>query len=252
VSLTVKGRQYFIDGEKVPSVTELKDGGLPKHLEKWAAETTANYAVDHWDELGKMSISERLKLLNSSRFADRDKAAGKGTKVHKLAEQLVAGTEVAVPEELRGHVDACVQFLDSFNVQPIIVERPVFSRRWRYGGRPDLFADITHPTDPRYTGRWLLDWKTNRSGPWGDVAFQLAGYRYAEVYLDSHNQEQPVPEVDRCGVVWLRADGYDLHPFEVGPDVYREFLYIKAVAEAAARSRDYRHDAITPPSQEAA
>lgn len=246
MSLSVKGRQYFIDGEKVPSVTELKDGGLPKHLEKWAAETTSGYAVDHWDELGEKSVSERLKILNSARFADRDAAAGKGTKVHKLAEQLTAGIEVDVPEALRGHVDACVRFLDDWDAQPLVIERPVFSRRWRYGGRPDLFADLN---DGR---RWLLDWKTNRSGPFGDVAFQLAGYRYAEVYLDEKNQEQPVPEVDACGVVWIKADGYELYPYDVGPDVYREFLYIKAVAEAAGRAREYRGEAISPPAKETA
>ena len=246
MSLHVKGRQYFIDGEQVPSVTTLKDGGLPKHLEKWAAETTAGYAVDHWDELAELPVSKRLDVLNKARFADRDAAAGRGTQIHKLAEQIVAGKEVDVPEALRGHVDACVAFIDDWDVQPIGIEVPVFSRRWRYGGRPDLFAKLNDGK------RWLLDWKTNRKGPWGDVAFQLAGYRYAEVYLDKHGEEHPVPEVDACGVVWIRADGYDLYPYVVDEQVHRQFLYITTVAEAAAAARDYKLPAVSPPTQEAA
>jgi hypothetical protein len=246
MSLSVKGRQYFIDGEQVPSVTTLKNGGLPKHLEQWSADETAGYAVDHWDELAELPLSKRLAVLSKARFGPRDAAAGRGTKIHGLAEQLIAGEEVDVPEPLRGHVDACVRFLDDWDAQPLVVERPVFNRRWRYAGRPDLFATLN---DGR---RWLLDWKTSGKEPWGDVAFQLAGYRYAEVYLDQQNEEQPVPAVDAAGVVWLRADGYDLFPFEVGPGVYREFLYIKSVAEAAEHSREYKLPALTPRTKEAA
>lgn len=244
MSLHVKGRQYFIDGERVPSVTTLIGDGLPKPaLTKWAARTVANLAVDEWDELAGMPISERLKRLEAAPWTDRDRAAVRGTEVHKLAERLVAGEEVDVPDALHGHVDACVKFLDDWNVQPVVVERPVFSRRWRYGGRPDLFATLG---DGR---RLLIDWKTNRSGPFGDTAFQLAGYRYAEVYLDGRNQEQPIPEVDACAVIWLRADGYDAYPYEAGPEVHRQFLYIAATARAAEAARDYRGAAWNPPER---
>ena len=54
--------------------------------------------------------------------------------------------------------------------------------------------------------RWLLDLKTSRSGVYGETALQLAGYRFAEVYVDSGGVEQPMPEVDRCAVVWVRAE----------------------------------------------
>ena len=56
--------------------------------------------------------------------------------------------------------------------------------------------------------------------------------------------------VDRCGVVWLRADGYDLYEYHVDPGVFRQFLYIQQVARAAAECRDYRGDALTPPARE--
>ena len=228
MTLTVKGRQYFIDGEQVPSVTTLIGDGLAKPgLEKWAAETTAAYAVDRWDELAELPISQRLEILQNCRFGERDAAAGKGTAIHKLAEKLIEGQEVDVPEALRDHVDHCVALIDRWNLQLVLVERPVFNRRWRYAGRPDLVADLN---DGR---RLLIDWKTKKSAPWGDEAFQMSGYRYAEVFLDDADQEQPMPNVDGCAIGWLRADGADLIEIKADESVFRQFLYIAWDAKAA-------------------
>ena len=65
--------------------------------------------------------------------------------------------------------------------------------------------------------------------------------------LESALYGLPMVGIDECGVVWLRADGYDLYPYHVTPGVFREFLSIQQVAKAAAQSRDYRGDALTPP-----
>ncbi|MFF4779432.1 hypothetical protein ACFY05_42115 [Microtetraspora fusca] len=236
-----RGHSYLLDGEKVPGVTTLISKGFPKTaLIDWAARTVAAHAVDRWDELAELPISERLRTLEKAPTAARDSAGLRGTRVHKLAEPLALGEEVDVPEELAGHVEACVRFLDDWDVHPLIVERPVFSRRHRYGGSPDLVARM------RDGKTWLLDWKTNAKGPYGDMAFQLAAYRYAEIFLDEDGGERPMPQIDEVGVVWLRADGYDLYPFEAGADVFRQFLYIAQVAQAAEACRDYKGDALIP------
>jgi hypothetical protein len=89
----------------------------------------------------------------------------------------------------------------------------------------------------------LLDFKTSRSGAFGDTAFQLAAYRYADAWL--YGDTENVPKiVDECGVVWLRADGYDLYPYHADKSVHRQFLYIQQCARAAGDSRDYRGDAL--------
>lgn len=238
-----RGHAYYVDGHKVPGVTTLIKGGLPIQLTKWAAETAAGYAIDHWDELAELPLSERYKKISAAPNADRTAAGVRGTRIHKLAEPLAHGEEVAVPEDLRGHVESCVAFLDGYKVRPVLTEAPVFSRRHRYGGSPDLIADVEYPSSQRV----LIDWKSNRKGPYSDTAFQLAGYRYAEFYLDDGDQEQPVPEVDACWVVWLRADGYDVYPYHADQHVFRQFLYIAQCAQAAEDSRDYRGDALTPP-----
>ena len=242
-----RGHSYLLDGEKVPGVTTLIGNGFPKTgLIKWAAEATAAHAVDYWDELADLTPSERLKRLEKAHTKVRDAAGARGTRVHALADPLTRGEEVAVPEELAGHVNSCVRFLDEWQVEPVLVERPVFSRRYRYGGSPDLVADLADGK------RWLLDWKTNAKGPYGDMAFQLAAYRYADFYLDEAGREIPMPEVDEVGVVWLRADGYDLYPFHADRDVFRQFLYIAQVAQANDACRDYKGDALLPPSEVAA
>ncbi|MGI5485191.1 hypothetical protein [Microtetraspora malaysiensis] len=236
-----RGHSYLLDGEKVPGVTTLINNGFPKTaLINWAARTVAGHAVDHWDELAERPVSERLRTLEKAHTAVRDAAGVRGTRVHRLAEPLSLGEEVEVPEELAGHVEACVKFLDDWDVRPVIVERPVFSRRHRYGGSPDLVARL------RDGKTWLLDWKTNNKGPYGDMAFQLAAYRYAEIWLDNDGNEIPMPEIDEVGVVWLRADGYDLYPFHADRDVFRQFLYIAQVAQANDACRDYKGDALIP------
>lgn len=235
-----KGHSY-IDletGQKVPSVTGILDGGIPKPaLINWAASATAEYAADHWDDLSAKPISARLKELNGARWVVRDAAANKGTLVHAAGQRLVLGEEVTIAEGLEGYVESYVRFLDEWQVQPVLVEATVVSHAHRYCGTLDLVADLVDPDDPTQTLRWLLDIKTNRSGIFGETALQLAGYRYADQYVDG-DVEYEMPEVDRVGAVWVRADGYDLIPVEAGEAEHRQFLYAAQISEFTQHSRD--------------
>src|SRR5262249_54178231 len=137
-------------------------------------------------------------------------AGAKGTAVHKLAEQLIKGEEVTIDGAVKGYVEACVQFLDDFAIEPVLTEPALFSREYQYAGSADFFATAVKADGT--TVRVLGDYKTSASGPWGSMAFQLAGYRYADFYLGPGGEELAVPEVDECWIVWLRADGYDVVP----------------------------------------
>jgi hypothetical protein len=240
-----RGHSYLLDGKKVQGVTTIIGNGLPKPaLINWAANTTADYAVDHWDELGELTPSKRLDILKKCRYEERDAAARRGTEVHALAEQLVNGTEIEVPEPLAGHVDSYLRFLEDWNPQPIIVEASVFSRQHRYAGTLDMVALLAG------LGTGLWDVKTTRSGVFGEVALQLAAYRYADFYLDADGNEIPMPEVDHCGVIWVRSDGYELIPVEAGPAQFRSFLYVAQCAQFADGARDLIGEALTPPRLE--
>lgn len=259
------GHSYYLDGEKVPGVTTILSNGIPKPgLIGWAANQVADVVVNglstarndkgevrvvaddlvrellEWnatrgqhavkvgdDRLPRLALA---KILSSIRYRDVDEASGKGTQVHGLAESLARGEEVDVPDELAGHVRSYLRFLEEWDPTEALLERVVVNRRWRYMGKLDLLARF-----PKY-GLGLVDVKTSRSGVYAETGLQLAGYRYAETMLDGVDEagnvvEVPMPEVEWCGVVWVRADGYDVYPFDVTPDTFRTFLYAKQVGE---------------------
>ncbi len=242
-----RATHWYVDatGARIPGVTTILGDGMPKPaLVNWAGNVTAEYAVNRWDELGDLPVADRLKRLKKCRYEDRDAAAKRGTEVHALAEALSRGDEVTVPDELAGHVESYVRFLDEWDPQPILTEATVYSVQYGYAGTLDMVADLA---DGR---RWLLDVKTSRSGVYGETAFQLAAYRYADKYL-TDDGPRDMPDVDECGVIWVRADGYDLVPVTADIRVLTQFRHIHVTAKAAKQCRDYVGEAIQPPNSTA-
>ena len=260
-----RGRNHwYVDedtGQKVDGVTTIAGNGLPKPaLINWAGDATAEYAVDNWDRLALLGPSARLKQIKGGRYESRDEAANRGTQVHKLAERLTVGEQVTVPPGLEGYVRSYVAFLNDFDVQPVHLEAVVYSETHRHVGTLDLIADIVLPDLPEFDDverdaagytRALLDIKTSRSGIFGDVAVQLAPYRYSEFLIakdDDGEQVIEMPEVAWTGAVHVTAKGYELRPVLAGPDQYRDFLYIQQVARFCAESRDLVGEPVIPPT----
>jgi hypothetical protein len=234
---------YYVDGEKFAGVTTLLGAGLPKPaLMNWAGNVTAEYAVDHWAELGDLKPSARLASLKRARFDDRDAAARRGTEVHRLAERLVAGEEVDVPDELAGHVDSYVKFLNEWEPDPTVVEGVVAHRKWKYCGTFDLVATMRGQV-------WLLDLKTSRSGIYPETALQLAAYQHAETYLGPDGEEHPMAGlgIERAAAIHVRSDGYDLIPLETGQDVFSAATRVMWLARMVEGMDEWRGEALTPP-----
>lgn len=246
-----KGHSYkdTETGQKIPGVTTILKAMPKDALIGWAASATANYAIDHWEELGEKALSVRLKELTGARYADSDKASNRGNQVHTLASKLVHGERVKVPDEIAGHVRSYTRFLDDFDVRPVLVEAVVANRKHRYCGTLDLLGDLLDVEDPDggYE-RWLIDIKTSRSGVYPESALQLAGYRYAELYVDAAGEEHLIPEVTRTGVVHVRADGYDLVPVEAGQAEFRQLLYVQQTHLWGQSSRELIGAPIVPPT----
>jgi hypothetical protein len=231
-----KPTHYYEDaeGRRIPGVTTILNEGLPKPaLINWAGNATAEYAVNNWDSLADMGPADRLKVLKRARYEDRDAAARRGTEVHALAEQLLLGREVAVPDELRGHVESYVRFLDEVNPDPLLVEVTVVNYTHGYAGTLDMV--ITLPDDRRV----LADIKTTRSGIYGETALQLAAYRYAEVYMSGDGLSDTMPEVDEVWGIWVRGDGYDIVPLIADQGTFDDFRRVAAVARASKRLSTY-------------
>lgn len=232
------GHWYKLDGKKADGVTTLiGDGMRKKALEYWSANETAGYAVDNWDDLGVLSPSKRLEILKKARFESRDEAARRGTEVHDLAERLAHGEEVDVPEEIAGYVESAVKFLDDFKVQPILTEATVAHRGGNYAGTLDLAF-----RSPLFPGKtFIADWKTNRSGIYGETALQLAAYRYADFYQDG-DDEKPMTGlgITDAVAVWIRADGYNVYQMDTSPNTFTLFKYVSAVARGTKTLNDLK------------
>lgn len=242
-----RNHYYFLDGVRAPGVTTILRQ-LPKDaLIEWAGRTTAEYAIDYWDELAALTPSKRLNRLNRARYEDRDAGANRGTQVHRLAEALVSGEEVAVPEELAGHVASYVAFLDTWEPEAVLVEAVLGSRqsstRPAYCGTLDLVADMAGQ-------RWLLDVKTARSGIFGETALQLTAYARAEVYLDNEGNEAKMAElgIERLGAIHVRADGYDLHGLKYDEETWAVFRHLAWLARHTEEMRDWVEPSLEAPA----
>jgi hypothetical protein len=241
--------------------TRIVADDLVREALEWNA-TRGSYAVKTGNE--KLPRLALAKILSSIMYRDRDEAAAKGTEVHALAERIARGEEVEVPEHVDGHVRSYLRFLEEWDPTAALLERVVVNRRWGYMGKLDMIADFPGewpagtPWEGQPIGRGLVDLKTSRSGVFAETALQLSGYRYAETMIDGVDGagnvlEVPVPEVQWCGAVWIRADGFDVYRFDVTERTFRVFLYAKHVGEWL----DYREgpagtiksDSIAPPTR---
>lgn len=230
-----RNHAYYLGQEKLIGVTTALSKGFPKPaLPPWAARTVAEYVADaspdHLDVLRTMGRNSMVNALKEIPWTQRDAAALRGTDLHNLAEKLINGERVDVPDQQAGLVQSVVAFMNDWKPVPVLVEKTVGSRRWKYAGTFDLIADLP---DGR---RVLFDYKTSKSGIWPETAMQLAAYRHADCYLDTGpagTVEIPMDEVgiDECMAVWVRTDGYDVKPLNTDEDpVFRTFLAALFVA----------------------
>jgi hypothetical protein len=174
-----------------------------------------------------------LKELKVARFKDRDTAAQRGTDVHALAERIIAGHEVEVPDELAPHVTSAVKFLDEWEVVPILTETTVFSVKHGYAGTLDMVI-TSRKLDELMGGKRvaLADWKTSRSGIYGEAALQLSAYGNADFYQADDGLDYPVADLgitDHLGV-WIRPDGYDVYPLDRSEETFKFFRFAQTVA----------------------
>lgn len=244
-----RGHAYYLGDRKLDGVTTLINAGLPKPaLVNWAARTAAEKAVNEWDRLAELPVAQRLKEIAKGPDDARNTAAVKGTRIHALADPLSRGEKVSYPDELAGHVESCVRFLNEWNPKVIATEFPVYHEKYLYAGTGDLLAEIDEGDGGELN---LIDFKTSASGAYGDTAFQLAAYGFSTHVLIG-DEVRPMMRPVKYRVCWLRADGYDFYPYHVDESVFRQFLYIQQVAKAAEVSRDYKGDALMPPARKPA
>jgi hypothetical protein len=242
-----RSHRYKLDGAWVPGVTTILGKGIAKpFLVDWAAREVAGFAADHLDVLNALDDRDaRYDLLKTAHNRHRDKAAVRGTDVHGIAEKLLHGEEVEIPEHIEGYVEGYVRFLDAWQPTPIITERPCASREHWFAGTADAF--LTLPSGERL----LMDWKTGKR-VYGETALQLAAYQHAEFYVDENDEEQPIPEVDSLAVVHVTPTGTDVYRIADPEAAWKQFRHCAWLAGQADAIKDQIGAPCGPPTKGAA
>jgi len=248
LKFSAKAHRYWLDGKPIPGVTTLLGKGLPKPaIPYWAAKSVAEFVVDNpeqVDNIRSLGRGPAVAALKAIPWQVRDEAAVRGTDVHSIAEHVIHGREVDVPEHLLAHVEGYVRFLDAFSVEPILTERPVASRQHWYAGTFDAIVRINGET-------WLMDVKTSK-GVYGSTALQCAAYAGAEFYQDEDGEEQPLPEIDRLGVAHVTEAGTVLRPFKDKEAAWKDWRHVAWVASRIPAIDDQIDEALEAPGTEVA
>ena len=161
----------------------------------------------------------------------------RGTDVHALAEKLIHGEKVEVPSHLVKHVEGLASLLDDFGIQPLLTEVSVGNRKFWYAGRLDVIGTINGET-------WLLDFKTSK-GVYGETGLQTAAYAKAEFYVEdgAWDEEKPLPEIHRIGVIHISEDGSTLHELGNIEENFKVFTHVHYLASKT----DYIKGLVTAP-----
>lgn len=242
-----QGHSYTLDGHRIPGVTTVTGVLNKPGLVYWAANTTAEYAVENWDHLSALPPIPRFQEMQRARELSMKKAADQGKRVHALAERLAHGETVEPPPEIERQVTAAAEFLDRWEFETIATEAPVCNLEYRYGGTLDLLV-----TSDRF-GTSLMDWKTGK-GVYDDFSLQQAAYRYADLMLREVPQvgprggrkpslwvEEPLPSIDSVLIAHVVGDTVDLHPIVADGEIFDVFLYCLELHERWIKRTDWKH-----------
>ncbi len=231
--------RYRLDGQWVPGVTSILGVLNKEAIPKWAAGQVAEYVADHPDgieTLRQMGRGPMVQALKGIPWQKRDDAGTRGNVLHDYAEQLLNGEEVDVAAEHIPVMEAALAFMEDWHIEPLLVEAAVASREHRWAGTLDLVARYVHPVSG-HEGVAIFDWKSGKA-LYPEYAWQLNAYAHAEFFIDGDPVvESPLPKCDAAFGVQIRADGYDVAPFEFGPHVYDEFVTIRNTFDIAKRGR---------------
>ena len=259
--------------ERFYSVTTII-GALDKpDLTYWAADETAKAAVRLAGSLAARVAEEGedtvTKYLADARFRKPEgyrSATELGTAVHDAVEQYaLTGTRPVVDAEVLPYLDAFDRWATEFQPEYLAAEAAIFNRTFGYAGTLDAIVKIGGQTviiDYKSTRR-THDNRGNPTGPYPEVALQLAGYRHAELiatfrarrmeryrrryYLlspDERVMAAPMPEVQGAVVLHLTPEHARAFPVRTDQAVYDAFLY---VLEAFRWQQDLSKRVIGPP-----
>ena len=198
----------------LPSVTTVLGIIAKPALVYWSANAVANYACDNIgtikDLLDKGDREGAYRLLKGSPWAQRDKAAEKGTSVHAIVEKIILGDESALNISAAEFpfVESFRQFVQDHPTGTFEAsEMTVFNLSLGYAGTLDALFRVGSRVG-------ALDWKVRAGKKAEDVSayetelLQVAAYCNAEFVLLPDGAVEPMPRVDGGSIILLCDDGF--------------------------------------------
>jgi hypothetical protein len=167
-------------------------------------EATHTYTVDGWRV---PSVTEILGDLSAAKRMDPSWLAAareRGQLVHKVIElhnenDLI---ESSVDPSVAGYLKAWKRFCSDLSFKPLLTERVVYSERWGFAGKFDVFGTW----QPNKWRRFCLpEVKSGAKDPAHGP--QTAAYVQAAVEMEILDDLKPRDLPQRCAV-YLQADGY--------------------------------------------
>lgn len=171
---------YRWNGDFIPGVTTILKILDKPALVQWAANCAVEYITNGYVarlEAGEMpDQTSFLSLCQEAKTAHRRlsrAATDIGSSVHTFAESYLADPKTpppADPQAAKG-ASALIEWANTHTIEPIHVERMVFSKKHFYAGTVDFFGHIDGEL-------CVLDFKTS-SGLYLEMLLQLAAYAVA-------------------------------------------------------------------------
>lgn len=184
--MATRKKTIHIPGTTAHQTYRLKDGTkVPggSTIAKLCGANESSFFLMRWaNQLG-------LDGYDSDKY--RDKLADVGTLCHARALQFFSGKPIRefdceFSQWIIEKADICWTKFEEWTVGkefvPKVVEQPVVSEKWRFGGTPDFYGLIKGLTgpgiDPGIFYRILIDWKTSKY-IYKSHRYQVAGYDVA-------------------------------------------------------------------------
>ena len=234
---TPHGR-YYTDpagGPDLVSVTNVLDTSVNKSmaLVPWGVKLTVEHVLDNHFDVTSRVDNDRAALTREIKAIHKDvreQAADLGDRVHSAAEARLLRAPIADDPEVAPYLAQFDLWLASWGVDVDkhveATECTVLHRRLGYAGTGDLMIWLPTGLDGR-PELWLIDYKSSATrsakSVYPENTLQLAALRYAETVLLPDDTEQPMPKIERTGVLNLRARSHALVPMPAGRDAHRAF-----------------------------
>jgi len=206
-----------------PALVDYQVHAVARAVRENMPEVLAMHADVATQKMHPFAFDKAVVQLSEKR---RDRAAARGTAVHDAAEKVADGHEVTVPKELHKPVNHYADWLDDWDVEVLLKERPCGNRTEWYAGTFDLIARFH--AGPHAGKTWLVDLKTSNQ-VYGETALQAVAYAMCEFYVDENKQDQDMPAIDGIGVLHLNKDGaffHDLGDMEAAAEEFEAILLL--------------------------